>query len=85
MQKHLYIEHTLIDASVERLNDIFMPPDSTLIINSNDIYHRSGDKSFLKSLERKKKQTMKGQKDLYAEKELSGSRRSEATSSTTLN
>ena len=82
IQKYLYIEHTFIDVSDGRLNNIFVPPSSTLIINSNDIHHRSGDKSLLKSLERKKKQTIKGQKVLDAEKELSGSRRSEATSST---
>ena len=77
----MYIKHT-IDVDDERLNNLFMSPSSTLTINSNDIYHRSGDKSFLKSLERRKKRTIKGQKVLDAEEELSDSRLSEATAST---
>ncbi|KAG2197763.1 hypothetical protein INT46_005749, partial [Mucor plumbeus] len=70
------------DVDNERLSNFFVPLSYTLTINSDDIYHRSGNKSFLKSLERKKKRTMKGQKVLDAEEELSDSQLSEATSST---
>lgn len=71
---------TIVDVDDEKLNDLFINLPSSLKINSNDIYHRCGDKSFSRSLLRKKRFTVKGQNVIQAEEQMSGVRLSEATS-----